>query len=721
MLILDIYYKDFYLSDYNRIFASQIKNKMAVIGKIREKSSLLLIVIGVAMLAFILGDFFKSGQSFFGEGNSLGEIGNVEISGVDFNNKLDLAITLWENQNSTTADGQVRDGIREQVWNQIIREELLDKQYAELGIAVSAEELDNMITGNDPHPSIRQSFTNPETGIFESAKVLEYLKSLDRMPPEQKNQWLSFEDGIEKERVATKYNNMLTKGMFATSTMIKRAYTEQNENRTIQYIAKRYAEVPDSSVVIEDNDLESYYNEHKKEYKQDAYCDIEYVKFEVSPSESDREDAKKWIEEVTEEFKTTEDDSAFVAYNPDEASFEPLYYGKADISSSVDSTLFYAEIGAVIGPIEEEEAFVVTKLTDIKMLPDSVKARHILLKYTQTAVDTTLEGKLDSIKTLIENGGSFARLAEENSEDIGSAVKGGDLGWFKEGVMVPPFNDACFNGKVGDLTIVQSNFGFHLIEIMKQAKKVKKIQLAKVIKKVTPSNKTFDAVFAKASAFYASNGSSSSFMKATESDEYVKLTANNVKVGDKNINGLQNVRELVRWAYNNEEGTVSEPKQFENLFIVAHLADVREDGIASMEEVSLEVELGATKKKKAALLIEEMQGILNLDELAEKTGANIQTSTNVNFAAYSIPGLGQEFPVIGSVATIPEGKITNTPIEGQTGIFVVLVESVIPAPETNDYSIIKSQLNGRYLSLSSKVLDALKEKYGVVDQRYKFY
>ena len=212
---------------------------MAVIGKIREKSSLLLIVIGIAMLAFIMSDLFRSGQSFFGGGNNLGEIGDVEISGVAFNNRLDGAISDWESQNEKIADGQVRDGLKEQVWNEIIRDELLVKQFTELGIVVSAEELDNMITGNDPHPSIKQSFTNPETGVFESSRVLEYLKSLDKMPPEQKNQWLLFEDGIEKERVAAKYNNMLTKGMYATSSMIKRAYREQNENRSIQYVTKR--------------------------------------------------------------------------------------------------------------------------------------------------------------------------------------------------------------------------------------------------------------------------------------------------------------------------------------------------------------------------------------------------------------------------------------------------------------------------------------------------
>jgi peptidyl-prolyl cis-trans isomerase D len=694
---------------------------MAVIGKIREKSGLLMIVIGVAMLAFLGTDLLKAGQSLFGGGTNLGEIGDVEITAADFNNRLDFEISRWEAQNQQIADGQARDGIKEQVWNELIREELLVKQFVELGITVTAEELDDMITGSDPHPSIKQSFTNPETNLFESGKVLEYLKNLDRVPPEQKEQWLQFEDGIQKERVATKYNNMLVKGMYATSSMIKRAYKEQGENRNIQFVAKRYSEIADSTITVTDADLKAYYDAHKKEYKQDESRDIEFVKFDVIPSDSDRNEAKLWIEEVAEEFKAAESDSAFISYNPEEASYDPTYYGVNDFPANLDSSFFFAEVGTTVGPTEQFGSYVVTKLTDTKMVPDSVKARHILLKYTQTIKDTTLEGKLDSIKAIIENGGDFAAIAKEKSEDVGSAIEGGDLGWFKEGMMVQPFNDACFDGKVGDLAIVQSEFGFHLIEIQEQGDKVKKVQLAKLVKQITASDETFKNAFAKASTFYSENNSSEAFSKAMESDEYNKVTANDVKVGDKTVNGLQDVRELVRWAYNNDKGSISKPEQYENTFVVAHLSEVKEDGIATMDQVSLQVELGAKKKKKAEKFIAEMQGILDLKQLSDKTGSKIETAANVNFAAYSIPGLGQEFSVIGAVSTIPEGKMTATPIEGQTGVFVVLVDKTTPAPETTDYSSTKSTLNSQYAGLSSKVLDALKEMYGVVDQRYKFY
>ena len=369
---------------------------------------------------------------------------------------------------------------------------------------------------------------------------------------------------------------------------------------------------------------------------------------------------------------------------------------------------------------EQNGSFMVTKLSSTKMIPDSVKARHILLKTTQTFTDTLLEAKLDSVKSVVENGGDFTTIAKDMSEDVGSAIEGGDLGWFKEGVMVPTFNDACFNGKPGDIMIVQSQFGFHLIEILKQADKTKKVQLATVTRKNVPSNETFDAVFAKASMFYTNNGSTETFTKATESDEYAKYIAAEVKVADKNIPGMTDVRELVRWSFNNEKGSVSAPMQFANTFVVAHLAEIREEGTAIMDQVEIQVELGAKKKKKAAMFMDEMNGSASLDALATKIGGTVESATGVNFGALSITGMGQEMSVNGMISTLQNGQMSIA-IEGQSGVYVVQVESVIAAPETTDYSVFKTQLTQQYAAASGQLLEALKDKLVVVDERYKFY
>lgn len=691
---------------------------MAVIGKIREKSSLLLIIIGVAMLAFILGDLFRSGQSFFGDNNSIGEIGDVQVSGQEFNAKYEEGIARWESQNKQAANEQIRESIREQVWNEIVRDQVLGSQIAELGIAVSPQELFDMVQGNDPHPQVKQAFSNPQTGEFSSAQVLQFLKSLETMPVENKNQWLLFEQGIQKERIGSKYFNLVKKGMYAPVAMAKRAMKEQNEKRNVKYVAKRYFTVPDSSVVVTEEEKKAYYNDHKSEYKQDASREIEYVRYDVVPSEKDIEETKKWAEQTFEEFKTATNDSAYVMFNSD-VPFDANYYTRENMPFVNDSAFFDAEIGTTVGPYEEGNAYVIAKLTNTKMVPDSVKARHILLKPTGQPTDTTLKAKLDSVKNVIERGGNFADIAKEISEDVGSAIEGGDLGWFREGQMVPQFNDACFNGKKGDLTIVQTQFGFHLIEILDQGPEVKKVQIGKIIRNIEPSNETFDAIFAQASAFYSENNTSESFTKATESGDLIKRVAE-VKVNDKAIAGLESPRELIRWAFNNDKGSVSAPFQFENTFVIAHLSEVKEDGIAPIDQVEIQVELGAKKDKKATMFQEEMAGASNLEELASKIGGNVESAKDVSFSSYSIPGMGQEPRIIGMIPTLQKGQM-SIPLKGQTGVFVVMVEEVIPADENADYSVNKLQLEQMLQNNTNRTMDALKEKFGIKDNRYKFY
>lgn len=690
---------------------------MAVIGKIREKSALLMIIIGVAMLAFILGDVFQSGQSFFGGDNNVGEIGDDKISAIDFNNQYEVAISRWELQNKSTVSEEIRESLLEQVWNDIIREKVVVSQVNELGISVSPQELFDMIQGNEPHPQVKQAFSNPQTGEFSPAQVLQFLKSLETMPVENKNQWLLFEEGIQKERVTAKYFNLIKKGFYAPQVFAKRTYKEQTEKRNITFVAKRYFTVADSTLTLTEEEKLAYYKEHKNEYKQDASRTLEYVKFDVTPSQLDIEEAKKWMNEASVEFKASTNDSAYVMFNSD-VPFDANYYSQTNMPYVADSNFFATEMGTVSELFEENNSFVLAKLSNTKLVSDSVKARHILLKTTQPS-DSTAYFKLDSIKTIIQKGGKFDEIAKSISEDVGSAIEGGDLGWFREGQMVPEFNDACFNGKKGDLTIVKTQFGFHLIEITAQGDKVKKVQVSKIYRTIEPSNTTFDEVFAKASSFYSTNSSSSDFTKATESNELIKRIAE-VKASDKVIEGLESPRELIRWAYNNDKGEVSAPFQFGQSFVVAHLAEVKEEGIAPMDQVEIQVELGAKKKKKAEMFINDMKGFKSLEELAAKIGGQVEVSNDVTFASYSVPVMGQEPRIIGMIPTLQKGQM-SIPLEGQTGVFVVLVNDVVAAPETKDFGPYKLQLEQMYSNNANSAYDALQSKFGVKDERFKFY
>lgn len=691
---------------------------MAVIGKIREKSSLVMIIIGVGMLAFLLPT--DGIQNLFGGGSSqnVGEIDGIEISAKDFNDKINQEIQNFEKQNQdVSVNEEIKASIRENVWNEIVNKQVLGSQYSELGVVVSSAELFDMIQGSNPHPQLLQVPLFQENGVFSSTRVLRYLKSLETAEEKEKENWLRFEQGIENERIAQKYNNLLAKGMYVTRSMAKRIYTEQNENRGIKFVAKRYSAVNDSTITVSEEELKAYYEEHKNEYKQDASRVMDYMRFDVVPSDLDIAEAQAWIDKVAEEFKTTENDSSYVVFNSDEPLDEALY-GKGSLPSNLDSIMFNSEKGIVVGPYEELDKFVVAKLSAIEMIPDSVKARHILLKVTQPR-DSTAYVKLDSIKTLVQSGlVDFADIAKDVSEDVGSAIEGGDLGWFKEGTMVPPFNDACFNGETGDMVIIQSQFGFHLIEVLDQGEEVKKVQIAKVVRLIEPSSETFSKVYAEVGTFYSENNTTEKFEKVIEDGKTVNVE---VKVGDKTIPGLESPREMIRWAFNNEKGAISpDPFQFGNSFVVVHLTEVKEEGVATMEQIALQVEAGAKKQKKATMFKEEMEGIHDLDELAEKIGTTVEAANNVNFAAYSVPEMGQEPQVVGVASTLQQGEM-STPVEGKTGVFVIYIEGKTPAKETEDYSFVKIQAEQQYAGKSNQMFDALKDKFGVVDARYKFY
>lgn len=670
------------------------------------------------MLSFILTDLFSSGQSFFGGDQNVGEIGNVEISGIEFNNKVEEAVRTWEAQNQQSANEEIRTSLREQTWNLLLREHLLGSQYKELGVTVSPDELFDMVQGNDPHPQVKQAFTNPETGQFNPGDVIRFLKNLDNDQTGQtKNQWLQFEKGIKEERVATKYNNLILKGLYVTSSMAKQNYIDENEKANISFVGKRFHTIADSTINVTEDDMLTYYNEHKHEFEQDPTRDIDYVRFDVLPTEEDIADAEKWINEIKEEFKSTENDTIFVEFNSDEP-IDFTLHAKGSLPLIIDTALFSAELGTVVGPFKDGETYQLAKLVEKKLVPDSVKARHILIKPTQPG-DSSVYNKLDSIKTAIKSGADFAEIAKETSEDVGSAVNGGDLGWFTEGQMVPPFNDACFDGVVGDMPIVESQFGFHLIEILDQAEKTEKIRVVKIVKNVEPSNDTYDQIFAQASKFYAENNNGDLFQKAVETTDVVKRTAE-VKVSDKTIAGLESPRELIRWAYNNEKGSVSEPLQFGNVFVVAHLAEIKEEGIAPLEQVKIQVEIEAKKEKKAQQFIKEMSGISDLNQLASKVGSTIETAQDVSFSSYSIVGMGNEPEIVGMISTLKQGQ-TSIPIKGRTGVYVVSINSKTPAPETTDYTLSKQSLEQQFAGKTYQLFDVLKEKFGVVDNRHKFY
>ncbi|MDY0200051.1 MAG: SurA N-terminal domain-containing protein [Bacteroidales bacterium] len=703
---------------------------MATLEKLRNRAgTLVAVVIGLALLAFILGDLFGSGGSLFNNNQfEIAEISGKSIPYQVYQQRVDNVSELNKVSRRVNAlDEQTTENIREEVWNQLIQEYILAPRFKSLGIAVSADELFDMVQGNNLHPIVRQEFGNPQTGEVDVAMIDQFLRNLDADPSGfQRSIWLYLEDIIVKDRLFTKYNNLITKGLYVTDMQAQRSATERSLRADVSFIVDRYTSINDSLVSISSKDMNSYYKSNIEKYKQSASRDVEYIVFPITPAPSDFKLAEEWINEIQKDFKEAIDAAQFTNLNSD-IPYDGKFFKKGELANeAIDTWAFDAKVDDTFGPIFDGESYTMARLVNVDFLPDSVKARHILLSsnvQSQEEYDA-VKTKADSLLQVAkQNRGRFAKLATDFSEDPGSAVQGGDLGWFPEGAMVQPFNDACFNGAKGDIVLVESQFGFHIIEILEKGKLTKKAQVALLVRNVIPSSKTYQDVYQKASEFAGLNNTYEKFNAAVAEQKLNKRLASNLRESDKRIAGLENPREMIRWAYKEGVNSVSTVFEFGDNFVVAALKEVREEGYAPLAQVQQDVKSQVLKQKKSQMLKDKfskaMESGSTISDLASKLSLEVQEAPSISFSSFSLPAVGFEPAVIAAATSVAEGKMVG-PIEGNAGVFALTVNA------TNEQEIDRAAEAQRLLATYQQravreSFEALKEEAKIVDRRSKFF
>lgn len=705
---------------------------MATLQNIRNRGSLMVaIVIGLALGAFILGDMLTSGSKLMGpSGMKIAEIDGESIQYPDFQKKVDELSEIYKmNSQQSQIDEKTSEQIREQVWQGYLKENILGKASDELGITVSADELFDLVQGNNPHPIIQQLFKNPQTGQVDKSAILQFLKSLEtNASPQQKSYWLYIENQIKEDRKNEKYNNLVSKGLYVTSQEAKESVEAKNHNADFQYIVLNYSTVPDADIKITDGELKEYYEKHKDEYKQDNTRTIEYVTFDVLPSEADNTATQKWVTDSQTEFAAVKDNEQYVNVNS-ETRFDPSFYKKEELSPALGEWAFAAQPGEIYGPYFENNAWKLAKIDQFKMLPDSVEASHILISPQTVGSAVKAQALVDSIKTLLENGASFSELAMKYSEDKGSAIKGGDLGWFKRKQMVPEFEEAAFTAPINQLSIAKTQYGIHLIKTTKKGKESNQARIAFLSRNVVPSGATYQKIYAETSKFASENPSMEKFNKSILEQKLDKKVAT-LKESDREVIGLETSRPLVRAAFLADKGKVIDNKEgssifeFGNKFVIGVLTDATEEGNSSLEEAKDRVEPSVRKEKKAKLLAEKLSSAASeqssLETIASKLSVEVKEASGLNFETYSIPAIGFEPAVIGRVSALPENKI-SAPIEGVNGVYLAKVTSITKSTDTNlnDEKTRLAQTLG--YRAGSQVFESLKKLVEVEDQRSKFY
>lgn len=701
---------------------------MAVIGKIRQRSGLLVVVIGVALAAFILGDFAKGSKQ---QTLNIGVVNGENINIQDFNRKFEENVENTRQQRQTdrlTQDELFRT--RESTWNQMIQQLIMEEQYSKLGLALTAEELFYQVQGPNPHQAILQNFQNPETGVYEREMVLNYLQNLDNMPPAAKNQWINFERYIKEDRLQSKYQNLIAKSFHLPQAMANLAHQEKNNKAELDFVGVRYTAVADSLVSLSDADYKAFYDVYKKTYERDAQRDIEYVVFDIMPSAEDNNTARAYVQSLLEEFRVTDNVDGFVNANS-ETPYNDVWLGIGEVPVSIEGVMFEQEPGFVYGPYFEDNTYKLARLVDVAFRPDSLKASHILISFQgtmrseQTRSREQAQALADSLLNEIKKRpASLEEIASALSDDPSAATNSGDLGWFRDGQMVPPFNQFVLDNNVGAVGLVETDFGFHIVKVTGKKEPVKKIKLAVITYEVTASTKTYQDVFAKASKFAAENKTADSFNETIENEGLNKRTAPALRMMSNRIPGIENPRQVIRWAFdeNTKVGDISTIFDLDNMFVVAVLTNKSEKGIPELKDIKEMIEPQVRNRKKGEMIVQKMKEMNNdLEKVAQVYNVQVENVADVSFDSRMFAGYGQENKVIGNVFVLNEGDVTA--IAGSNAAFLVKLKKVNRAPETTNFSTIIAEQSTSFQNniRNNAAFRAIEKIAEIEDNRMLFY
>ncbi|MCU0421391.1 MAG: SurA N-terminal domain-containing protein [Bacteroidia bacterium] len=704
---------------------------MSILEKIRRRSGLAIVFVGGALALFIITDALQNNSRLFGGSQStdVGEINGEAISYKSF--EAQVAKNTEAARAQMGPDGQMDqntiDMVREQTWSQMIMDGVMSSEFEGLGIKVTEDELFDLVQGEDPHPQIKSApiFQNQQTGQFDRTLVIRFLKDLEtRNEPEAKKQWLAFEDGLLKETESKKYYALIKKGVYATSLEAKALYKNRSRAINADAIALNYFSIADSTIKAEESELMSYMKKNEKKYaEREDSRRLEFIIFDAVASAQDSASAKKWADEQVTQFANAANDTLYVNANS-EVPFDPTAKNRKQYPEEIAGRLFSEPVGTIIGPVFSEGKYNIYKIIGTKT--DSLfqmRASHILFKIDNGDTAATMK-KATDVLNQIRRGADFGAMAAQYGTD-GTASKGGDLGWFIQGDMVKEFQDAVAAGKKGDLKIVKTQFGIHIIKVTED--KSNKLVCAGVVSRgILPSDATVGGAYNNASSFVAAVSNLETFKAKATENGYNIFTAEYVRQNDKQVGGrLTDAREMVRWSFNAKKDQVSEVFTLGDKFVVAVLTNIREKGKADFETAKSRVETDYRKSKKAEQLLEKakvaMAGAANIQAIASKLQLSVTPLTNQTFENNNIAYVGPDNKMVGTLfGTATKGKISG-PVEGDNAVYIFVINSVVEAPEIKDFTIYRNEVQTQ---LSNRVeyatFETLKELRNVVDNRYKF-
>ena len=705
---------------------------MAILEKIRKRTTVLILIIGLALFAFVISGVFTS-SGFGGEkiGSTVAEINGNEISIDEFRQNLEIATRNAPPSSSTMQTVN-------QVWEQQVRNRILEEQFEDLGVDIEQDQIINFLKTSGYAQS--PEFQN-QSGVFDENMFRDAVASWKATNPLRYDSWLQTEKAIIQMAKEQTYFNLVKAGVGATLKEGELDYRLANDKMDIKYVRIPFTSIQDSSIVVTKSDISAYIQEHKEDFKQEKARDIQFVYFEEKPSVEDEKAVKDEIVKLMDDtieynaqkdqndtlrgLKNTTNISDFLDRNSD-LKFDTIYRSKKELPSNFADTLMTLQIGELYGPYRDGDFFKVSKMVNRK--PNgSVKASHILIQYegaeranpdvTRTKEEAEKKAK-DLLREAKKKDAVFVELARDNS-DGPSAPNGGDLGYFQEGRMVPKFNDFAFGNSVGTIGLVETDFGFHVIKI---DDKEDVVQIATLAREIEPSEETSNSLFTDATKFeMESTSSEKSFNDLAKENNYVVRPVNKINTMDENLPGLGAQRSIVQWAFN-ADSEIGDIKRFDinGGYAVVQLTAKYEEGLMSADDASATVLPKIRKERKAAQIIAANKG-KSMDELAKDNNVTVSSASALSVKSPTIPGAGSEPTVVGRAFTMKEGDTSNL-IEGNSGIFMISLTKKTEAPKLENYSTYANTLKTTNAArVNTEVYNALKDGAEIVDKRATFF
>lgn len=693
---------------------------MATLQKIRNRGTLLMLIVGLALFAFIIGDAVRNSSSYFGNSeNMVGEVDGEPISYMDYRKKITEDIQQAEQQRGRVST-QERDMLEAQAWNQMVEKIILGKSQEDLGIVVTTNELSHIFT-KKTDDVVKRAF-----GDADEATIAKQISDVENGPSNSaKKQFQMFTEYVKQKRLKDKFFSLISKGLDRNVLLSKVASTAGKVD--FSYVRKDYSTIPDSTITVTDDEIKAYYNENKTLFKQVSSRDISYVKIEVVPSAEDLEFSRKSFAETKEKFAQSKNPMRFASVNS-EIKPDTRYLKKSEIRDVALADYVFSGKDEVFGPYGSGYTMRLARVVDRKVMPDSVKASHILLRTTKT-----VKKLADSIMQALNSGADFAVLAKKYSEDKNSAVKGGELGWFGKGQMIPAFQEVAFKTAKGEIAKVDTQFGTHIIKVLDRGEEHENVQIAVISKETTPSNKTFQVALTEA-RHIAENVKTLDELAAVAQEKRLALKDATFYTGSIGVRDIPNSKELVRNAFKMEEANTllknkdnSTVFEFDECYVVAGLKDIKEKGYASVNDEDTKdfIVSRIRQDKKAEILMKNLlptlSSVATLEEFGGKENLEVKTVTGATFRSNYLSGLGQEPEVIAqAVLNKDKTGVIGKAIKGNQGIYVLgnihKIEDSAP-----DYEALTSFYNKSLQRKAAQLgYQALYENAEIEDERYRF-